>query len=347
MREEINLDKEVLFFRYCNGTATSTEREHVEKMVAESSEIEEELEAVKEALILKNRIGEAESYDISFGYRNMQHKIKAKSKRVNLISVLSRIAAILVLPLLISTLVFAYMAFKGTEIIENVTYAEVTSAPGLVSCFELPDKSKVWLNSGASLRYPTTFIGAAREVQLKGEGYFEVESDKEHPFYVATKAGIKVMAHGTQFNVKATEKSIEAVLAEGKVDILLSDKILQALNTSEQAIFDIDTRKLSIREVNVYEKTAWKDGKIIFRNAPLDEVFDRLSERYNVDIVLHDHHKLSDRYHSRVTFTDETIQQIFTYLSVAAPIEWKLSSPIQNNDSTLTKQRIEVWLKKK
>ncbi len=347
MREDINLDKEVLFFRYCNGTATSAEQEQVEKMAAESAEIAEELEAVKRALVLKNKIIEAESYDIPVGYRNMQQKIKAKSKRINFITVLSRIAAILVLPLLISTLVFAYMAFNSTEVTEHIAYAEVTSAPGLISCFELPDRSKVWLNSGATLRYPTTFMGAAREVELNGEGYFEVEADKEHPFYVATKSGIKVMAHGTQFNVKATEKSIETVLAEGKVDILLWDKILQALNPSEEAAFDMDTRQLSIQEVNVYEKIAWKDGKIIFRNAPLDEVFDRLSSRYNVDIVLHDDYKLSDRYRSRVTFTDETIQQIFSYLSVAAPIEWKISSPVQKNDSTLTKQRIEVWLKKK
>lgn len=346
MKEDLNIDREMLFLRYCSGMATTEEITEVEKMIAGSSALSDELDQLSKTLKIQSSITEMESVDIPAGYIKMKNKIRNAKKKKPLRFYLLRMAAIFSVPLLISTLAFGYMAFSKQEE-KVISYMEVTSAPGLVSCFELPDRSKVWLNSGSTLRYPTLFDDSAREVELTGEGYFEVESDQTNPFYVTTKSGIKVMAHGTEFNVNTHKNNIETVLAEGKIDVIYANRSLQQLKPGEQALFDMETKQLSIREVNVYEKIAWKDGKIIFRNAPLDEVFDRLSERYNVDIVLHDHHQLSDRYRSRVTFTDETIQQIFTYLSVAAPIEWKISTPIQNSDSTLTKQRIEVWLMNK
>ena len=142
------------------------------------------------------------------------------------------------------------------------------------------------------------------------------------------------MAHGTRFNVNAYDEyeDIEAVLVEGKIDFLFSGKNLRELKSGEQAVFNKNTHSLVINPISIYEKTAWKDGKIVFRNASLEDVFHQLSRRYNVDIV---------------TFTDETIQQIFGYLEIAAPIRWTVSTPVQKNDSTLVRQRVDVWLKKK
>ncbi|MDR2919253.1 MAG: FecR domain-containing protein [Tannerella sp.] len=344
MQEEHHIDREILFFRYAAGLASEIEKSQVEELIAGSPEMAGELDAVREALKISRKIHEMESYDIHAGYRELRDVIKKTGKRKQLIRFLSRAAAILTIPLLITTLTFGYLAFHKTP--EEIVYAEVVSAPGLISRFELPDKSKVWLNSNAMLRYPVHFNGKAREVELEGEGYFEVQSDKEHPFYVKTTSGTKIMAYGTRFNVNAGGELVEAVLAEGKVAVSYGDQ-LQEVNPGEKISIDSKTKEITIEEVNLYEKLAWKDGKIIFRNAPLNEVFDQLSKRYNVDIILHDEYNQSGRYLSRVTFTDETIQQIFSYLEIAAPIEWKISAPVKNNDSTLTKQRIEVWLKKK
>lgn len=345
MQEEHNIDREILLFRYAVGVATDAEKEEVEKLIAASKEILDELTSVKEAIRINGKIQEFESYDIHTGYKNVRGIIRDSGKQRRRLQFLSRAAAILTLPLLITTLTFGYLAFHKPP--EEIVYAEIISAPGLVSRFELPDKSKVWLNSNATLRYPVRFDKRKREVELTGEGYFEVRSDKEHPFYVNTPAGVKIMAHGTQFNVHAERKITETILAEGKVTMLYKEQSLKELNQGEQASYHNETGRLITKEVNLYEKLAWKDGKIIFRNAPLNEVFEQLSKRYNVDIVLYDDYKQSDRYLSRVTFTDETIQQIFSYLQIAAPIEWKVSTPVKNQDSTLTRQKIEVWLKEK
>lgn len=342
----MNIDREILFLRYCTGKVTTDERRQVEELINSSAEMSDELSDVREVLSLEKKIARIESYDIEKGYERVRKSIKKQRRRKQLLSLLSRAAAILVIPLLISTLIFGYMAFHKP--MEEIAYTEVVSAPGVVSRLELPDKSKVWLNSNSRLRYPNRFEGSAvRRVELDGEGYFEVESDREHPFYVKTPSGFEVMAHGTKFNVNSEDKTVETILAEGKVSLYKSDRKLNDLSPGEQALYAYDTEQLNLSRVNLYEKLAWKDGKIIFRNAPLKEVFAQLSKRYNVDIVLHDEYNQSDKYLSRVTFEHETIQQIFSYLEIAAPIKWRVSSPIQNTDSTLTRQRIEVWLKKK
>jgi len=346
MKEDLNIDREVLFFRYSSGIATSEEKELVDKLIADSENTYKELKAVQSVVDIKKRIREIETYNISGGYEKVRRGIRETDRKRKFVSILSRVAAILAFPLLISTFTLGYIAFNKEQETE-IIYTEVISAPGLVSYLQLPDKSKVWLNSNSKLRYPNRFTNTIREVELEGEGYFEVESDKEHPFYVTTASDVKVMAYGTRFNINTDEHKIETILAEGKVAVFQLDNFLTELKPGEQGSFDKESAILDISEISLLEKLAWKDGKIIFRNAPLDEVFRQLSKRYNVDIILHDEHNQSGKYLSRVTFTDETIQQIFSYLEIAAPIEWKLSTPVQNNDSTLVKQRIDVWLKKR
>ena len=345
MEENQSIDKEILFFRYCHGVATSEEIELVENLIAGSTLLADELNNVKEAVGVQKKIAEMESCNTDTAYSRVHKIIKKKEYRRKLIMGLYRVAAVLIIPLLLTSSIFGYMAFNKIQ--GEVTYAEIVSAPGTISYLELPDKSKVWLNSNSRLRYPTEFKRGTREVLLEGEGYFEVKSDKKQPFYVATKSGFKVMAYGTKFNVDTYDNITETSLAEGNVALISRDNKIKELQPGEEATYDNVTGQIAVQDINLYEKLAWKDGKIVFRNMPLDKVFNRLSKRYNADIILHDENNLSQKYSSRrVTFTNETIQQIMSYMEIAAPIEWKVSRPVQNSDSTLAKQRIDVWLKK-
>ena len=106
---------------------------------------------------------------------------------------------------------------------------------------ELPDKSKVWLNAGSSLRYPSRFTGDERTVYLSGEGYFEVQSDRLHPFYVSVNEKMKVKAHGTKFNVKAyaNDANITTTLTSGKVEVSTQSRPPQTLKPNEQLTYDL------------------------------------------------------------------------------------------------------------
>ena len=257
---------------------------------------------------------------------------------------LLRIAAILILPLLISTLTLGYLYIQANLTPQEIAYLEATSAPGIVTQITLPDSSKVWLNSGSRLRYPARFMGDERNVTLQGEGYFEVQSDRAHPFYVATTEGLRVMAHGTKFNVNAyaDDEIIEATLEQGAVDVLIGQQ-RETLVPGEQAIFDKNTSTMHKQKAQVDVETAWREGKLIFRNATMKEITKQLARRYNVDINLHDESRTPHRF--RATFTNESLPQILEYLRMSAPIRWSSTTVKQQTDDTYSRQRYDVWVK--
>lgn len=174
---------------------------------------------LRKAQALGDDIKEMESIDVLGAYYQAQAKIKT-NRRKNMYNQLMRYAAFLTIPLFLSSLVLGYLYFSGTETDEK--YAEVVTATGSVIRYELPDHSVVWLNAGSTLRYPTTFKKDNRLVELKGEAYFEVQADKDRPFYVNTPNGLSVYVYGTKFNVAAYEDDnyIETVLEKGKVNVI-------------------------------------------------------------------------------------------------------------------------------
>lgn len=299
---------------------------------------------IEQIKALSEDILEYQSVDVKKGYMRMDKRIQKKQGRRIYMQTLSRIAVILLLPLLISSIVFSYLYIDQKKKLMHVSYNLVSSAPGTVTRLVLPDQSVVWLNSGSSLSYPSVFNGKERDVKLSGEGYFEVQSDREHPFYVSTDGGVRVMAYGTKFNINAYEDEpcIEAVLAKGKIDVISQNKTV-SLDPEKQAIFDKETGKFTVSSVNLDEKIGWKDGRLVFRNTSLDVVLKKLSKRYNVDIVLHK--KSNKEYKYRAAFTTETVEQILNYLKLTAPIEWTVKGLEQNNDATFVRGRIDVYQK--
>ncbi|MGJ5642395.1 FecR domain-containing protein [Formosa sp. S-31] len=151
----------------------------------------------------------------------------------------------------------------------------------------LSDGTKVWLNSDTELTYEVPFTGEARQVSLKGEAFFEVAPNKDMPFIVSTGEQ-KVQVLGTKFNVSAYSDKpvIETTLVEGKVsveDTLSHDALTLAPN--EQAILDLKTAGLEKHKVDVYPYTAWKDGRFVFNNVPLETLLEKMSKWYNVEVV--------------------------------------------------------------
>lgn len=295
---------------------------------------------LRKAQALGDDIKEMESINVLEAYRHTQSKIDENRKRI-ISNRLMRYAAFLTIPLLMSSLILGYL-YWGTESEER--YAEITASMGTVVRYELPDHSVVWLNSGSALRYPTEFKKDNRDVELKGEAYFEVEADSNRPFYVNTPNGMSVYVYGTKFNVAAYEDDnyIETVLEKGKVNVITPNRETIALAPGEQLLYDKQTRESIKNSVDVYGKTAWKDGKLIFRNASLDDIFKRLERHFNVDIQFNNKH--SKEYKYRATFRTETLSQIMDYLAKSAALKWKIQEPEQQTDDTLTRTKIIVEL---
>lgn len=290
-------------------------------------------------------IEENKKIDISKSYSRTRLKIQKQSRKQWVFRTFNRAAAILVIPLLISTFVLLYMQHgeKRTGAFLP-TYTEVTAVQGAIIKTILPDESEVWLNSGTTLRYPNQFASDKREVTLTGEAFFEVKASKEHPFEVTTPDGMKVIAYGTAFNVSAYEEDaiFETVLQNGSVEVVHGTE-KTTLFPGEVAIHDRSDGQLHKSLVNIDEKTGWKEGLLIFRNTSLDDVFKRLSRHHSVEITLHKETQVD--YRVRATFSTETLEQILDVLKMAAPITWSVEQKSQNEDLTYPQKRIEVWIK--
>ena len=148
----------------------------------------------------------------------------------------------------------------------------------------LPDGTKVWLNSASALKFPAFFSGNEREVELTGEGYFEVAKNKKMPFHVKI-AGVDVEVLGTHFNIMGygDEQQLKTSLLEGAVKISkggLSRKLLPG----QQAVIGNTSEKIDIKTTDLEAAVAWKNGYFMFENESLESVMRKLSRWYNVNI---------------------------------------------------------------
>lgn len=328
-----------LLLRYLHDELSPAEREEVERTLKRDARAADALEALREAEALSRDIVRMELLDADAGYRRVRERIRAR-RRERLFRRVTRWAAVLALPLFAASMLFGYLYFRERN--SGPLFAEVATSTGTVVRYELPDGSTVWLNAGSSLRYPVRFAGGRREVELRGEAYFEVETDRNAPFYVRTNAGMSVRVYGTSFNVNAydDEPSIRTALVSGRVSVAGPDSRELHIEPGEEVSFDRTTGAMTASRVRVEDECAWRDGRLVFRNTPLDEVLHRLERRYNVDIEFRNHSDEVFRY--RATFRDETLDQIFDYLSASADIRWRVVAPERRDGDSFTRRRILV-----
>ena len=145
--------------------------------------------------------------------------------------------------------------------------------------------TKVWLNSGTSIKYPIAFAAGSRDVYLEeGEAFFEVTENRESPFIVHTsKMNVNVL--GTSFNVRAysDENQLATTLITGKVKISEPESQKEyTLIPNEQAT--VSELGISVKNVDVNRFIAWKNGRILFEENTLEEIFNELSRWYNIDV---------------------------------------------------------------
>ena len=134
----------------------------------------------------------------------------------------------------------------------NSQMVEMVNPMGMRSSVVLSDGTKVILNAGTTLSYPTAFVSGQREVKVNGEAFFEVSHDKEHPFIVSAE-NVKVKVLGTKFNVKAydDDDNIEVTLAEGKVGVGLDTKNLIQIMPGQQIKYMKASHRFIKREVRL------------------------------------------------------------------------------------------------
>lgn len=155
--------------------------------------------------------------------------------------------------------------------------------------FELSDGSKVWLNAASTLKYPASFSGKERNVELSGEAYFEIAKNADVPFLVKIRdANIEVL--GTQFNVMAyaDEPVSKTTLVEGSIKVKRASEEL-LLHPGQQVEIAYPESGVArpmqlIGKVDQGAIVAWKKGELEFRNDDLYTVMREIARCYDVEV---------------------------------------------------------------
>lgn len=190
---------------------------------------------------------------------------------------------------------------------------------GSRSLITLADGSRVWLNAGSRLIYPSEFVDKRREVFLVGEAFFEVAKNEGQPFFVKT-TDVEIKVLGTKFNISAypEDYSVQTALTEGRVELsrtnagLLEKKI--QLSPGELAYFNKKSGETTIHDVDVEYYSLWTKGLFSFSNTDLNRITRKLERYYNIQFQFDDPFKGSIQITGKLDVTREK-DEVFKYLS--------------------------------
>ena len=227
---------------------------------------------------------------------------------------LLKVAAVLILGLIISTITF-YQPQKAlyTSVVETI------STPyGARTSFKLPDGSNMWLNSGSTISFPRQY-GAIRKVELTGQAYFEVVKDRR-PFVVETGFG-KVEVMGTSFDVKAySDENFETTLVEGSVKVSNRNNQIATLKPGQRSIIT-SANEFTLNMVNTDLITSWREGRLIFVKEPFANVAKELERWYNIKIELQGDRLKKLGYTG--TIEVETFGEVLELINATTPIKYQ------------------------
>ena len=329
---------EELLPRYCEGLTTEEERLQVEAWMDESEENRRMAKQVYALYLATDTLHVMKKVDTEKALSRVKSRMTGKKKTMWW-EWAQRAAAVLFIPLLITLMVQHW----GNDEQELAQMMEIKTNPGMMISLTLPDGTLVFLNSESTLSYPSRFDGDTRNVNLRGEAYFEVAKDPEKKFIVSTSHQSQIEVLGTHFNVEAYEKEdrVSATLVEGKIGFIYkcdnaSKKVLMA--PGQKLIYDSKDSKVQLYATSGESETAWKEGKIIFRNTPLEEGLRMLEKRYNVEFIIKNNRLKGDSFTG--AFTNQRLERILEYFQLSSQIRWRyLDSP----DITDEKSKIEIY----
>ncbi len=333
------------FIRWAKGKNCADEKQWENWKIHHSEhacEFDEAVKSVQRLLFSSEKMNDSE---IRYLWQKAEGQIneqKSPSRFHKFSFGFARIAAILIVPLLIYSI---WISIEKREL--KLQYAAKNSkkeitvlAPiGSRSFVELPDGSKAWLNSGTKLSYPAVFNRKARKVKLEGEAYFKVEKN-DVPFLVQN-LGPTIKVYGTEFNVNSysDEAFVTVALVEGKISLNVNCEE-QFLEPGQVSYFNKSQKEITIKNEAIDYLVCWKEGRFMFRDAPLGSILRILQRRYNVVIEL-SHPGLGD-YKYNATFQDEGLGQILELLQLSAPINYTYIKRDLSADETGMKGKVLI-----
>lgn len=224
---------------------------------------------------------------------------------------------------LFGALLFVSFFFFNQDTATEQEWVIRKATAGQVTELTLPDSSHVWLNSDTEIRFQKNF-GTAKQriIQLRGEAYFEVKHDAEHPF-VVNSGNLKTTVYGTSFNVRAYPNDLESQVSvnTGKVGVQAKGSKAAALMLLPSDRISFSKGSFSRSKINLADVDSWKSGELIFEQTPMPEVISTISRKYKVAINTGTNDYSACKLSAR--FSNQSLSEVLKTLNISMNISSK------------------------
>lgn len=295
----------------------------------ESEKIYNKAKAAWAFLASTNRMPE---YKIENSYKKLQTRLNPPNSLFILkTNHLLKYAAVLIVLIGISSLFLYLKTQDRLGSTAELKYTSVVAKYKQISEVILPDSSVVWLNSGSTLTYNNNYSLDNRDLIIKGEAYFDIRKNKKLPLTVSAN-NLKIKVLGTKFNVSAypDNEEITVALETGAIELLnaKNKSFNYRLKPGEIASYDTKTKVVKVKETTISNYTAWKEGLLVFKDTPLNEVIKILERKFNAHFIVEDPAIYEPAFNA--TFRDENLVEVLDYIKYTCHVNYTLSKDDAN-----------------
>ncbi len=203
---------------------------------------------------------------------------------------------------------------------------QLTVPYGKTISLTLSDGTKMWVNSGSRVIYPSVFGKDKREIFVSGEIYLDVVKNPDLPFIVKTNH-INVNVLGTKFNVSAydNESTQSVVLVSGAVGVKSNElKGNYNILPNQKFSYQASSKEVNIQKVDVNNYISWIQGYLLLNSENLDSVLQKLERHYNISFS-YDSNKLKDIRVSGKLDLHGGIEGVLKYIAITVPINYSIN----------------------
>ena len=299
--------------KFLSGNSTEEEGSKLSSWIEENEENRAFFEEMKSVWQITHPVDLAVDLDLDLQWESVAGRLRSGQKPGAKLRVLYRVVAAAAA---IALLIFAIHSKNREAVSFNQPVLVSTDISEDNTVVALPDGSTVWLRAGSRITYDQEF--SVRDVQLTGEGFFDVESDPESPFKVYTsKAVVEVL--GTRFNLRENEGGdVELFVEEGMVAFTTDDQTgeAQVFEREEMAVMRIQTLEVEPITAPSSNVMSWRTGSLTFDDVPMSKALQDLQRHYSVAFMVEDSALLecdlkSDFENSSIEGVIETIEFMF------------------------------------
>ncbi len=315
---------EQLIVKYLNNELSQEEWQELRQWLEKSDRNKASLNHLKSFTFNVN--GEAEELEEQV-WQELRAKLEMNSipkpnKGERFIRTYWKVAAVL-LAVAVTSLIASQFSFKG-KTNERAVLAKYKEAPnGRKIKTKLPDGSLVTLNSGSRITFPDRFPEDAREVELSGEAFFEVQHNPNKPFYVRMN-GDQVRVLGTSFNIRSysEDSAVYVSVATGLVSYSIASGQEVLLKPDQMATYLPSVGRLTTSPVDRLQSFGWKERVIYFKSTPFSQVMTEIERWYGVDLEVVGSFEHLGPFSGK--FENESLENVLEGLSYVYPFHFTI-----------------------